>query len=163
MKFEQKGKWRVDFSSSAKKLKKKLPVRVAVRLANLSWDLEHHGPIQPDWSHYGPLRRSKNIPPNAHHCHIRPLSNLRFCRFLGSFEPNFDSNCGGYIDNCILPPQFKSKFGQNNPKNRRTLNFERGLLKSLSHFFGTWVKKTRALCFHKALEAKKNLIFLKIR
>ena len=51
------------------------------------------------------------------------VAKLRFCRFSGSFEPIFDSNCGGHIDFRILPPQFESKSGQNNPENRRTLNF----------------------------------------
>ena len=62
----------------------------------------------------------------------RPLSKLRFCRFSGSFEPLFDLNCGGNIDKSILPPQFKLKNGQNNPENRRTLRFERGLVETKS-------------------------------
>src|SRR5215469_7028707 len=51
------------------------------------------------------------------------VAKLRFCRFLGSFEPIFDSFCGGCIKLRILPPQKESKIGQNNPKNRRTLSF----------------------------------------
>jgi hypothetical protein len=49
--------------------------------------------------------------------------NPSFCRFLGSFEPIFDSFCGGCIKLRILPPQNESKIGQNNPKNRRSLGF----------------------------------------
>ena len=37
---------------------------------------------------------------------------VRYCRFLGSFEPLFDSNCGGHIDKSIWPPQFESKSGE---------------------------------------------------
>jgi hypothetical protein len=51
-----------------------------------------------------------------------------FCRFSGSFEPLFDPNCRGNINFRILPLQFGSKGGQNNPEKRRTINFERGLL-----------------------------------
>jgi phosphoglucomutase/phosphomannomutase len=58
----------------------------------------------------------------------RPPLNLRFCLFFGSFEPIFNSNCRGYIDYGILPLQFESKIGQNNPENRRTLKFKRGLM-----------------------------------
>lgn len=68
---ERKGPWRVDYSSSAKKQKKKLPGTVTSQLASLAWDLEHHGPVQPEWSHYGSLKKGKNVPSNAHHCHIK--------------------------------------------------------------------------------------------
>jgi hypothetical protein len=51
-----------------------------------------------------------------------------FCRFSGSFEPIFDPNCRGNINFRILPLQFESKSGQNNPEKPRTINFERGLL-----------------------------------
>jgi uncharacterized membrane protein len=42
-------------------------------------------------------------------------------RFLGSFEPIFDSNSGGYINIRILPPEFGSKIGSKEPKNRLKL------------------------------------------
>src|SRR5579862_1467223 len=51
------------------------------------------------------------------------VAKLRFCRFLGSFEPIFDFFCGDCIKLRILSTQKKSKIGQNNPKNRRTLSF----------------------------------------
>jgi undecaprenyl-diphosphatase len=47
---------------------------------------------------------------------------------LGSFEPTFRFILQGSYTKLILPLQNKSKIGQNNPKNRRTLNFERGLM-----------------------------------
>jgi Co/Zn/Cd efflux system component len=59
---------------------------------------------------------------------IRPLSKLMVRRFSGLFWPLFDSNCRGNIRKLILPLQFESKSGQNNPEKRRTINFERGLL-----------------------------------
>ena len=67
----KEGTWRVDYSTSAKKQKKKLPLAVMKQLAALSWDLEHHGPVQPKWSHYSPLKKSKNVPSGSHHCHIK--------------------------------------------------------------------------------------------
>lgn len=68
---EEKGAWVVDYSSSAKKAKKKLPKAIMIQLANLAWDLEHHGPKQSKWAHYSPLTKGKNVPSNAHHCHIK--------------------------------------------------------------------------------------------
>src|SRR5579862_10034488 len=52
-----------------------------------------------------------------------PIPIKSFSRFLGSFEPIFDFFCGDCIKLRILSPQKKSKIGQNNPKNRRTLTF----------------------------------------
>ncbi len=68
---EKAGLWQVIYSSSAGRQKKKLPEPVISQLAALTWDLENHGPIQPEWSHYSPLKRSKNVPPHAYHCHIK--------------------------------------------------------------------------------------------
>lgn len=63
--------WQVSYSSSALKQKRKLPRAVIAQLANLTWDLAHRGPFQPEWSHYSPLKKGKNIPSNSHHCHIK--------------------------------------------------------------------------------------------
>lgn len=68
---EQSGAWRIDFISAARKQKKKLPETVVAQLANLIWDLEHHGPVQPEWSHFSSLKKGKNVPSNAYHCHIK--------------------------------------------------------------------------------------------
>lgn len=65
------GKWRVEFSSHARKQQRKLPEAVREQLANLAWDLEHHGPVQPGWSHYSPLKKGKFVPSHAYHCHIK--------------------------------------------------------------------------------------------
>jgi hypothetical protein len=63
-------------------------------------------------------------------CAIRePLSKLRFCRFFGSSEPTFRVFLRGLYQHWYTtPPQKDAKIGQNNPENRRTLSFERGLL-----------------------------------
>jgi len=65
------GTWRVDFSTAAKKQKKKLPSIVVKQLAALAWDLEKTGPIQPMWPHYSQLKKSKSIPSGSYHCHIK--------------------------------------------------------------------------------------------
>lgn len=63
--------WRVIYSSAASKMKKKLPEVVIAQLASLTWDLELQGPFQPEWSHYGLLKKGGSIPANAYHCHIK--------------------------------------------------------------------------------------------
>jgi hypothetical protein len=68
---KKEGEWVVNYSTLAKKQKKRLPKTITAQLANLAWDLEHHGPVQRGWSHYGTLKKDKNIPSNAHHCHIK--------------------------------------------------------------------------------------------
>lgn len=65
------GSWRVEYTSSSRKQVKKLPASITAQLATLAWDLEHSGPIQPEWLHYSPLKKGRNIPSNAHHCHIK--------------------------------------------------------------------------------------------
>src|SRR5271166_3174895 len=50
------------------------------------------------------------------------VAKLRFCRFLGLFEPMFDSFCGGNIRELILPPQKESNIGQKSSEKRRTLS-----------------------------------------
>ncbi len=63
--------WQVDFTSTAARQKKKLPPAIAEMLAVLVAEMEQEGPIQRSWSHFGPLRRSKDIPSNAYHCHLK--------------------------------------------------------------------------------------------
>jgi hypothetical protein len=57
-------------------------------------------------------------------------------RFSGLFWPLFDSNCRGNIRKLILPLQFGSKIGSKEPENRQNINFERGLIKFMTLFFG---------------------------
>ena len=54
--------------------------------------------------------------------------NSGSCDFRVLLSLLFDCFCGSHIRRLILPPQKQSKIDQNNPENRRTLNFERGLL-----------------------------------
>jgi len=68
---EEIRKWQVVYSSSASRQKKKLPKFVTTQLANLAWDLEHRGPVQPKWPHYSPLKKSKHILSRSYHCHIK--------------------------------------------------------------------------------------------
>jgi mRNA-degrading endonuclease RelE of RelBE toxin-antitoxin system len=63
--------WEVVFTSSARKQKKKLPQPVSEQLAVLLWDLEHTGPVQPEWKNYGALKKASRIPLDAYHCHIK--------------------------------------------------------------------------------------------
>ena len=63
--------WRVGFTSKAARQKKKLPEPVAETLARLIGDMEHRGPIQKDWSHFSALKKEKEIPSHAYHCHIK--------------------------------------------------------------------------------------------
>ncbi len=64
-------KWKVTFSSAAGKQARKLPDSVRAQLVTLLWDLECHGPIQQDWSHYSKLKKGPRVPENSHHCHIK--------------------------------------------------------------------------------------------
>jgi hypothetical protein len=72
-----------------------------------------------------PLQRRpdhEQAPEKSSQRHSESVCGLSFCRFLGSFEPIFDSNLGDNINLRILSLKFESKIGQNNPKNRRSLN-----------------------------------------
>ena len=64
-------KWQVSFTTTAGKQKKKLPKALAATLANLAWDLEYNGPLQPKWPSFSSLKKSKNVPVNSYHCHIK--------------------------------------------------------------------------------------------
>jgi len=68
---ENSSEWQVYFTATAGRQKKKLPVNIVERLATLVADLEEKGPIQRSWSHFSGLGKSKNIPSNSYHCHIK--------------------------------------------------------------------------------------------
>jgi mRNA-degrading endonuclease RelE of RelBE toxin-antitoxin system len=63
--------WTVEYSAKAAKQKMKLPESLTSRLLDLTWDLEHKGPVQREWSHYSPLGKAKGVPGDSHHCHIK--------------------------------------------------------------------------------------------
>jgi len=52
-----------------------------------------------------------------------PIRIKSFSRFLGSFEPIFDSKPEGQYQQRIWPSDFESKIGQNNSKTRRKILF----------------------------------------
>jgi hypothetical protein len=58
-----------------------------------------------------------------------------------SFKPIFASFVGGNINIRILPPTKEAKIGQNNPKKRRTLSFERGLIYFCRYCPRKWNRK----------------------
>jgi len=68
---KKQGKWQVFLTTKTGKKVKELPANVVEALANLVGDMEQDGPFQKDWPHYGPLKKGKGIPFNAHHCHIK--------------------------------------------------------------------------------------------
>ena len=68
---KKKGKWQVFLTTTADKQLKKLPANVKESLASLVGDMESEDPVQKEWAHYSPLKKSKGVPSNAHHCHIK--------------------------------------------------------------------------------------------
>ncbi len=68
---EKQGKWQVFLTNSANKQRKKLPENVNEVFARLIGDLEQDGPIQKKWANFGALKKGKNVPENAFHCHIK--------------------------------------------------------------------------------------------
>ncbi len=71
MDLTKKANWEVGFTSKAARRKKQLPETVAEELARLIKNMELAGPIQKDWSHFGPLKKDRNIPSNSYHCHLK--------------------------------------------------------------------------------------------
>ena len=63
--------WEVRLSQAALRTKKKLPENVVEVLARLIGDLEKSGPIRKNWSHFSSLEKTRRIPPNSYHCHIK--------------------------------------------------------------------------------------------
>lgn len=64
--------WKVVRSTKLDNEIKKLAKSIQAIAYALFSDLELSGPIQPEWSNYGPLNKSKKrIPPNSYHCHLK--------------------------------------------------------------------------------------------
>ncbi len=59
--------WSVRITKKAEKALGKLPLQVRDVVALLMKDIETHGPVRPDWSHYGALKGEKN----KFHCHVK--------------------------------------------------------------------------------------------
>lgn len=58
-------------TTKALKQKKRLPEDIAAQLFRLILEIEKNGPIQKGWPHFGPLGKTKRIPKDAYHCHIK--------------------------------------------------------------------------------------------
>jgi hypothetical protein len=63
--------WTVEYSTKAKRLKKKLPKKIQIQIDLLAKEIELLGPIRKEWSHFDTLKKSKRIPDNAYHCHVQ--------------------------------------------------------------------------------------------
>lgn len=63
--------WKIFYTRAAYKQLKLLPERVLDSLTLLIRNMESKGPIQNDWPHFSPLGKTKNIPVNSYHCHIK--------------------------------------------------------------------------------------------
>jgi len=63
--------WEVTLSTSATKMEKKMPVKIRDLLVALIGDIEEIGPIQNDWPNYSKLEKTKRVPENSFHCHLK--------------------------------------------------------------------------------------------
>ncbi len=63
--------WKVFYTTAAHKQLKKLSERVLDSLTLLIRDIEDRGPIQKDWPHFSALGKTRNVPSNSYHCHIK--------------------------------------------------------------------------------------------
>jgi len=68
---EIKPRWMVDYSNSAKKSKKALPSKIRALMDTLAKEIEIGGPKRADWPNYSPLKKTKGIPEDSYHCHIK--------------------------------------------------------------------------------------------
>lgn len=65
-----KDKWEVLYTNKSRKGATTLPIKVKIQLDALVKELEELGPYRNNWSHYGPLKKGKDVPENCFHCHI---------------------------------------------------------------------------------------------
>ncbi len=64
-------KWTVELTGSACKQRKKLPQKIQAQLDLLAKEIEVLGPIRKNWRNFSALRKSRKVPSNAFHCHIK--------------------------------------------------------------------------------------------
>ena len=64
-------KWEVGYSSSAGKQKKDLPGKIQDLLDTLAKEIEFSGPIRKNWPNFGPLYKTKRVPKDSYHCHLK--------------------------------------------------------------------------------------------
>ena len=63
--------WEVDFTHKAGKQKEKLPPKIKEALGYLVKEMEKDGPFRKEWPNFSPLRKSRQVPENAYHCHLK--------------------------------------------------------------------------------------------
>lgn len=68
---KKKPAWAVTMSTSADKMANQMPQNIQILLATLIADIEAEGPIQKEWSHFSKLGKTKRVPENAYHCHLK--------------------------------------------------------------------------------------------
>ena len=68
---KKKPVWAVTMSTSADRMANRMPKNIQILLATLIADIEMDGPIQKGWSHFSPLSKTKRVPENAYHCHLK--------------------------------------------------------------------------------------------
>ena len=62
--------WEVDTLKVDKSVKK-LPIKIQTLAALLFKEIEISGPIRKNWDNFSSLGKSKGIPENAFHCHLK--------------------------------------------------------------------------------------------
>ena len=63
--------WHVSLSTKADKQAKRMKKDVLDRLTKLLKSIEIKGPIQKEWPHFSSLEKSKLVPKDSYHCHIK--------------------------------------------------------------------------------------------
>jgi len=68
---KKKSGWEVGLTTSATKMSNRMPEKILDLLTALIADIQESGPIQKEWPDFGPLKKSKRVPENAYHCHLK--------------------------------------------------------------------------------------------
>lgn len=66
-----KEEWTVNFSRAAAKQRNKLADSVQFSIEALVKDMTINGPHRTNWPNYSPLKKGKDIPKDAFHCHVK--------------------------------------------------------------------------------------------
>lgn len=63
--------WIVSYTNRAAKERKKLIKNIQILVDLLTLEIEKEGPLRKNWANFGPLRKGKDIPEDAYHCHLK--------------------------------------------------------------------------------------------
>lgn len=63
--------WLVELTHNTVKQRKKLPIKTQTQFDLLAKEIEILGPMRNKWSNFGVLRKSRTVPSNSFHCHIK--------------------------------------------------------------------------------------------